>query len=74
VREGEPSPRAAEAGDDLVGDEENVVAIADLTHEGKVVVGRVEHAATPVYRLGDEGGDGVRAFADNGSSRSRAAV
>ena len=37
VVQGEELPGAAEAGDDLVGDEEDVVLIADLANARKVV-------------------------------------
>ena len=36
--EGEEGAGAAEAGDDLVGDEQHVVAVADLADAGEVVV------------------------------------
>ena len=66
VLEREPLAGPAEAGDDLVGDEEHVVLVADLAHEREVVVGRVDHAAAAVDRLGDEGGHRVRPLAQDG--------
>ena len=66
VLEREPLAGPAEAGDDLVGDEEHVVLVADLPHQREVVVGRVEHAAPAVDRLGDEGGHRVRTLAHDG--------
>src|SRR2546428_821174 len=66
VRHGEPVARPAEARDHLVRDEEHLMLVADLAHEGEVVVARVENAAAAVDGLGDEGGHGVGAFADDG--------
>ena len=65
VAGGEPLARPAEAGDHLVGDEQHLVPVADLAHEREVVVGRIEHAAAAVDRLGDERRDRVGAFADD---------
>ena len=61
----EPPAGAAEAGDDLVGDEEHLVPVADLAHEREVVVGGIDHAAAAVDGLGDEGGHRVRPLAQD---------
>ena len=51
-----------EAGDDLVHDEEDAVAVADLAHEREVVVRRCDRAAHGRDdRLRDEGGDAAGA-------------
>jgi hypothetical protein len=54
VRRREPAARAAEAGDHLVGDEQHLVAVADLANEREVVVGWIDDAAAAVDRFGDE--------------------
>src|SRR5256885_1152498 len=61
-----PPPATAAPGNDLVGEEEQLVLVAHLAHEGEVVVGGVEHAAPAVDRLGDEGGHRVRTLAHDG--------
>ena len=52
----------AEAGDDLVGDQEHAVAVADLAHQRPEGVGRHDHAAACLDRFGDEGGHRVGAL------------
>ena len=59
VLQPEPAAGAAEAGDHIVGDEQHVVARADLTDAREVVRGRDDDAAGPLDRLGDERGDGI---------------
>ena len=54
----EPAPRA----DDLVGDQQHVVAVADLAHALEVAVGRHEAAAGVLDRLEDHRGDGLGAL------------
>ncbi len=62
VVEGEEGAGAAEAGDDLVGDEQHVVAVADLADAGEVVVLGHDDPARPLHRLGEEHRDGVGAL------------
>ena len=50
----EPGAEAAEAGDHLVGDEQDLVAAAQLAQIPQVAVGRHDHAAGPLHRLGEE--------------------
>ena len=66
VREREPAPGAAEAGDHLVADEEHLALRAHLAHEPEVVVVRHQHAAAAMNRLGDERGHRVLALARDG--------
>jgi hypothetical protein len=54
--------QAAEAGDDLVGDEQDVVLLQHRLHAGEVARRRDDHAAGALHRLGDEGADGLGAF------------
>ena len=63
VVEGEQGAGAAEPGDHLVGDQQHVVAVADLADAGEVVVLRHDDPARPLDRLGQEHGDGVRPLA-----------
>ena len=63
--ESEPPARAAEPGDDLIRDEEDIVAIADFTHARKVVSRRDDDAARALDRLGDERSDRVGALAED---------
>src|SRR2546427_10942618 len=65
VPEREPAPRPAEAGDDLVADQQHVVTGADFTHARPVVVGGIDDAAAAVDRLADERPDGVGALAQD---------
>ena len=65
VRQAEPPAGAAEPGDDLVVDQQHVMARADVAHARPVVVGRVEHAAGAVDRLADEGGNRVGPLAED---------
>ena len=53
---------AAEAGDDLVGDEQDVVTGENLLYAGVVVGGRNDDPARAQDRLPDECGDGVRSL------------
>ena len=55
------SPGPAEAGDDLVGDEQHVVVAADLLDLGQVALGREVDAARADHRLAEERADPVRA-------------
>ena len=65
VLEPEPLARSSEARDHLVRNQQHVMAIADLADAGEVVRRRHDHAARALHRLGDEGGDRVRALAKN---------
>ena len=65
--------QAAEAGDDLVDDEQDVVLLQDRLHALEVARRRDDHAAGALHRLGDEGGDGVGAFAARSASSSSCA-
>ncbi len=67
----EQAAGAAEPGLDLVGDEEDVVARADLADPPQVPLGRDDHAALALDRLDDEG-RGVRR--DRGLERVGVAV
>ncbi len=57
-----PAPGAAEAAHDLVGDEQDAVAVTDLAYALEVAVGRDEDAVRAHHRLEDEAGDGVAAL------------
>jgi hypothetical protein len=50
--------RAAEAGDDLVEDQQDAVLGADLAQALQVALGRRQHAGGAGHRLDDDGGDG----------------
>src|SRR5262249_23076806 len=58
----EPFPGATESRDDLVGDQEDVMAIADLADTREIGVRWHDHAARAHYGLRDDGGYGVRTF------------
>ncbi len=62
VVDGEPATRSPEAGHDLVGDHQDVVAIADLAHAGDVAVGRDEDAVGPDDGLEEDRRDRLRAL------------
>ncbi len=64
--EREPFACAPKARDDLVRDEEHFVFVADLSDEREVIVGWNDHASDTHDRLGDESGDSVGSFAQNG--------
>ena len=53
---------APEAADHLVGDQQNVVLVADGAHTRKIVVRRHEYAADALHRLGDHRGHRLRPF------------
>ena len=55
----------AEAADHLVADHEHVVLGADRHDFLEIGLRRHDHAAGAHHRLGDEGGDRVRAFLDD---------
>ena len=59
VRAGEHRPDAAEGADDLVGDEQDVVLVADLADPLEVAGGRREAAAGILHRLEEDRGDGL---------------
>ena len=59
----EPAPGAAEAADDLVGDHQDAVAVADLAQHGEVFGRRLDPAARGRHRLDDDSGDLPRPFA-----------
>ena len=65
VLEAEHPSGAPEPRDHLVGDEEDVVLVADLADAREVVVLRDDHAARPLHGFGDEHGHRVGAFAEN---------
>lgn len=54
---------AAETTDDLVGDDQHLVLATHLLAALPIVGGRHDHIASADHRLGDEGGNGVGAFA-----------
>ena len=56
----EPAAEPAEAGDHLVGDEQDVALAADALDLGPVAVGRRDRAAGADHRLADEGGGAAR--------------
>ena len=56
----EPLAGATEAGDDLVGDEQDAVLVADALDLGPVGVRGDDHAAGSLHGLADEGGDAPR--------------
>jgi hypothetical protein len=58
----EPAARAAEAGHDLVADEEDPVTVAHLADRLQVAVGRHDDPVRPDDRLEDHGGDVMRAL------------
>ena len=58
-------PRSAEARDDFIGDQQHVITRADFANQRPVIVGRIDHAAGAVDRLPDEGGNRVRALAED---------
>ncbi len=53
-------PEPAERADDLVGDHQYVIPVADLPHPREVAGRRREAAAGVLYRLQEHRGDGVR--------------
>ena len=55
--------KAAKAGDHLVGDQQDVVAVQHLLDRGPVALGRRHDAAGAKHRFADEGRDGVGPFA-----------
>jgi hypothetical protein len=55
----EPVAKPAEAGDHLVGAEQDPVAVADRAHTLEVARGRRERAAGVLHRLEDDHGDGL---------------
>ena len=61
----EPAAEASEAGDHLVGDQQDVVATEHLLDRREVTRGRDEHTAGCLQRLGDKGGDGLRALPED---------
>ena len=66
VLQAEHPAGAAEPGDDLVRDQQHVVPGADLADAREVVgLGR-DHAAAALHRLGDEHGDRLRPFGEDG--------
>jgi hypothetical protein len=63
---GEPAPRAAEAGDDFVGDHQHVQLVADGADLLEPSDGRHDEAAGGQHRLEDHRRHGVRPFAHDG--------
>ena len=66
VLEREQAPRAAEAGDHLVGDQQHVVPVADLADAREVVVRGDDDAARALHGLGDEHRHRVGSLAQDG--------
>ena len=58
----EPVAEAPPRADDLVGDQQDVVLVADLAHALPVALGRGEAPAGVLHRLHDHGGHRVRAL------------
>ena len=58
----EPVAGAAEAGDDLVGDQQDAVLLQHRDDGVEITLGREDHAAGAHHRLGDHRRDGVGAF------------
>ncbi len=54
--DGEPAPRAAEAGLHLVGDQHDAVLVAQRAHLAQIVVRRGDEAALALHRLDDQRG------------------
>ncbi len=54
---GERRAEAAEAGDDLVEDQENAVLVADLAQALEIALRRRQHCGRARHRLDDDGGD-----------------
>lgn len=50
--------QAAEAGDHLVEDQQDAVAVADFAQAPQIALGRDQHAGGAGHRLDDDGGDG----------------
>jgi hypothetical protein len=59
-RRAEPRAEAAEPGDDLVCTEQDLVAVADLTHPTPITLGRREGSTGVLDRLHDHHRDGLR--------------
>ena len=55
---GEGMAEAAEAGDDLVEDQQDAVLVADLAQALEIALGRRQHAGRAGHRLDDDRGDG----------------
>ncbi len=58
IIEGERRAETAEAGDDLVEDEQDAVLVADRAQPLEIALGRHQHAGGAGDRLDDDGGDG----------------
>ena len=59
VLEGEPLPRAAGAGLDLVDDQQRAVPLGELARRLEVALGQVDHARLALDRLDEQRGDAV---------------
>ena len=68
----EPASGASEAGDHLVQDQQQAVAIANLPQEAEVLRGRHQDPTGSLDGLGDHGGDGLGSFPRITSSTSSA--
>jgi len=56
---------ASKAGHHLIGDHEHAVPVADLAHQRPEIRRRDDDATGALYRLGNEGCDGVRSLIDD---------
>ena len=65
VVNGEPLSCSAKSGHHLVGDQQNAVAVADVTQPLHVTIWRNQDAIGSHNRLNDDCGDGVRPFEAN---------
>ncbi len=59
---GEAAAQPAEAGDDLVEDQQDAVPVADFAQALQVALGRDQHAGGPGHRLDDDRRDGLAAM------------
>ena len=71
VLRAEPLAEPAEAGDHLVGDQQDAVLVADALDLRPVGVRRDDHAAGALHRLADEGRDVVDAELRGSCARAR---
>ena len=60
-----PLSSPSESGDDFIRNQEHVVLVANLANPWKIVGLRNNQAACALHGFGNEGGDGICAFAKN---------